>query len=207
MNSDSTRTQILAHLNKIGSASAVEISSALNTSKTNVQYHLKYLINQGRVRIANDSSDRAKAHTGRPTFRYELTPQSNPNDINQLASALLDALISQAHSQNDLEIRLAQVAERLFTAPSLPDHFTSRLNTLIKLLNNKNYQARWEIRSNGPRIIFGRCPYLSLLPDHPEICKIDQLGLSQKLTARVEQLSRIDPLKSATYCAFQITQF
>ena len=46
-----------------------------------------------------------------------------------------------------------------------------RLNSSVEKLNQMNYHARWEAGPQGPRLIFGHCPYAALIGKHPELCQ------------------------------------
>jgi predicted ArsR family transcriptional regulator len=58
---------------------------------------------------------------------------------------------------------------------------TKRLALLIEKLNEMHYQARWEAGAEGPRVIFGRCPFSKIIEHHPELCKIDESMLETSL--------------------------
>ncbi len=65
-----------------------------------------------------------------------------------------------------------------------------------------NYQARWEARSSGPRIVFAHCPYAMILPEHPELCQMDASLLESVLEVSVVQAARLAPSRQGGKCAY-----
>ena len=61
---------------------------------------------------------------------------------------------------------LRRIAMRIGRQPSGAGNLTQRLNACVHLLNEMNYQARWEARSSGPRLVFSHCPYATILPSN-----------------------------------------
>jgi predicted ArsR family transcriptional regulator len=60
------------------------------------------------------------------------------------------------------------------TAQVLPTRSPARqIQQAIRWLNHHHYHARWEASATGARIILDHCPYLALLPEYPNICKLD----------------------------------
>jgi predicted ArsR family transcriptional regulator len=58
-----------------------------------------------------------------------------------------------------------------------------RLNLTAEKLNEMNYHAHWEAGSEGPRIVFGHCPYAAIVGRHPELCAMDH-ALLKNLTGQ-----------------------
>ena len=66
---------------------------------------------------------------------------------------------------------------------------TRRLYTAIQNLNKMNYFAHWEARHEGPRIIFSHCPYAAILPEHPELCQLDEFLLEIMVGGQILPMS------------------
>lgn len=73
---------------------------------------------------------------------------------------------------------------------------------LVEKLNGMHYQARWEAGADGPRIIFGRCPYAAVIEGHPELCQMDVGLLGNALGRDVRQLAKIE--KAQGVCVFVV---
>jgi len=186
----STRQRILNHLRKTRSASAREIARALNLSAPNVRHHLGVLSADGRVEAAAFAK---RDQRGRPEKSYSLSQAALGDNL----SALTEALLAEAGSKVDWEA----VAKRILGAaePSnLP--IAARLRLLVDKLNEKHYQARWEAGADGPRVIFGRCPYAAVIEGHPELCQMDVVLLTEFLGREVRQLGKIE--KTQGLCVF-----
>ena len=78
-----------------------------------------------------------------------------------------------------------------------------RLTALVSRLDVLHYHARWEAGAEGPRLIFGHCPYAEVIADHPELCQMDARAASSLLNASARQVSKIDPSgEGAVQCVF-----
>jgi predicted ArsR family transcriptional regulator len=77
---------------------------------------------------------------------------------------------------------------------------SKRLALLVEKLNEMHYQARWEAGADGPRVLFGRCPYAAVIGKHPELCQMDVSLLGNALGREVRQLGKIE--KAQGGCVF-----
>jgi predicted ArsR family transcriptional regulator len=55
-----------------------------------------------------------------------------------------------------------------------------------------NYHARWEAGQQGPRILFGHCPYAAIIEKHPELCQMDAALLKELFGDDMEQIAKIE---------------
>jgi predicted ArsR family transcriptional regulator len=82
-----------------------------------------------------------------------------------------------------------------------------RLSDLVHALDHGHYHARWEAGAEGPRVIFGHCPYASIVEGHPELCQMDRAALANYMRADVTQLAKIDVRShSVNQCVFALRQ-
>jgi len=165
------RQKVLAHLKKTRTASAREIARALKMSAPNVRHHLSVLCSDGRVDFVSVNNREGR---GRPEKMYSLSEAALGDNL----PALTNALLTEAGPKLNVE----PLANRILDAgqfASLP--ITKRLSLLVEKLNEMHYPTHWEAGSEGPRIIFGRCPYAKVIAGHSEICKMDAMVLSAAL--------------------------
>lgn len=186
-----SRQKVLVYFGKARTASAREISRALKMSAATVRHHLRVLTADGRLEMA---AVRGRDARGRPEKIYSL-PRSALGDN---LAALSDALLTESGSQVSMEA----LAERLAGENSSTSHsLVKQLNLTVEKLNQMNYHAHWEAGAEGPRILFGHCPYASILEKHPELCRMDQAML-QKLTRHpARQIFRTGK-EGSTVCVF-----
>jgi predicted ArsR family transcriptional regulator len=71
---------------------------------------------------------------------------------------------------------------------------------LVEKLNEMHYQSRWEAGAEGPRVLFGRCPYAAVIEKHPELCRMDVNVLGNALGRELKQLGKIE--KGMGICVF-----
>jgi len=185
------RHKVLGFLSRTRTASVREISRALKMSAANVRHHLRVLVSDGRVELA---SVREREGRGRPEKVYSL-PRAVLGDN---LSALADALLTEADSR----VRVEALAKRLVGESNFASQpIVKRLNLVVEKLNQMNYHARWEAGPEGPRIIFGHCPYAAIIEKHPELCRMDAAMLKDLMRQSAEQLSKIGQDKSLS-CVF-----
>ena len=176
------RQKVLAHLKKTRTASAREIARALKMSAPNVRHHLSVLCSDGRVdalRTAVNNRERR----GRPEKVYSLSQAALGDNLSTLANALL----TEAGPGLNVEALASHILNSSQYA-NLP--VAKRLVLLVEKLDEMHYQARWEAGAEGPRVIFGRCPYAKVIDGHPELCKMDTAMLSISLGRPMIQLQK-----------------
>jgi len=187
------RQKALSYLNKVRSASAREISRSLKMSAANVRHHLRVLASDGRLEVI---SVRGHDGRGRPEKIYSIPRAALGDNL----SGLSDALLAEAGSGVWVEV----LARRLAGESSLKSEpVAKRLNLLIEKLNQMKYHARWEAGPEGPRVIFGHCPYAAIIEKHPELCRMDEAMLKELMGQSAEQLMKIGHDGSLS-CVFAI---
>ena len=189
------RQKVLSYLNKTHTASAREISRVLKMSVANVRHHLRVLVSDGRV---TESVTFSNEKRGRPEKVYSLPLTALGDNLSRLS----DALFTEAgpHIQVDA-LAKSLAGESNFMNESL----AKRLNLVVEKLNEMNYHARWEAAAEGPRVIFGHCPYAAIIEKHPELCTMD-VALLEKLMGQItNQLTKIgrDGSKSCVFIMLQ----
>ncbi|MFN8411917.1 MAG: ArsR family transcriptional regulator [Anaerolineales bacterium] len=174
------RQKILSHLKKTRTASARELARALKMSAPNVRHHLSVLCSDGRVDFVAVNNREGR---GRPEKMYSLSQAALGDNLSALTKAVLDV----AGSTLSTDAVAGQILE-----PSLFLNLTvtKRLALLVEKLNDMHYQARWEATADGPRVIFGRCPYGKVIDGHAELCKMDTAMVKKSLGRSVVLLQK-----------------
>ena len=166
-----SRQKVLAYVKKTGNASARGIARALKMSAPAVRHHLAILNLDGRIETVEP---RRRGTRGRPEKVYSVSQAALGDNLPVLADALL--------TQLGTRVKLGAVANHILDAgefTKLP--IGKRLSLLVEKLSGMNYQPRWEAGGEGPRVIFGRCPYVGVVESHPELCKMDAALLERAL--------------------------
>jgi predicted ArsR family transcriptional regulator len=115
-------------------------------------------------------------------------------------AALSDALFAEAKSG----VKAEALAKRLVgQSDSAVQPLAKRLNFTIEKLNQMNYHARWEARSEGPQVIFSHCPYAAIIEKHPELCKMDETMLKEWLGQPATQIFKLGK-EGSSLCVFAI---
>jgi predicted ArsR family transcriptional regulator len=193
-----TRQRILNLLKKTRSASAREIARALNLSAPNVRHHLGVLGSDGRVTPLPSSpreGSRGMTGRGRPEKLYSLSQAALGDNLAGLVEAFLTV--------EGQRLKVEGLAEHILDATQFTNlPIPKRLALLVEKLNEMHYQARWEAGADGPRVLFGRCPYAAVIEGHPELCQMDVSLLGNALGREVRQLGKIE--KGMGMCVFGV---
>ena len=185
------RQKVLTYLTKNRTASAREVSRALKMTAATVRHHLRVLSTDGRLEV---DSERRRDGRGRPEKVYSIPRAALGDNL----SALSKALLTEAGSKVKMDALARHLAgESDFVSQPI----AKRLNLVVEKLNQMNYHARWEAGAEGPRIIFGHCPYTAIIDKHPELCKMDGELLSRLLGRVVDRETRPETQKSGS-CPF-----
>lgn len=176
------RQKVLAYLMKTRTTSAREIARALKMSAPTVRHHLRVLVSDGRLEL---TSVRGREGRGRPEKVYSI-PRAVLGDN---LSVLSEALLTEAGAS----VRVEALAKRLMGESNIKSQpVAKRLNLLVEKINQMNYHARWEAGPQGPRILFGHCPYAAIIAKHPELCQMDAALLKELFGDDMEQIAKIE---------------
>jgi predicted ArsR family transcriptional regulator len=176
------RQKVLAYLMKTRTTSAREIARALKMSAPTVRHHLRVLVSDGRLEM---TSVRGREGRGRPEKVYSIPRAALGDNL----SVLSEALLTEAGSS----VRVEALAKRLVGESSIKSQpIAKRLNLLVEKINQMNYHARWEAGPQGPRILFGHCPYAAIIAKHPELCQMDAALLKELFGDDMEQIAKIE---------------
>lgn len=162
------RQRVLQYIIKTRTASAREIARGLKMSAETVRHHLRVLAAEGRLEV--DAVQKGERR-GRPEKVYSLPRAALGDNL----SALSEALLAEARSS----VRVEALAKHLAGDVSFAGQpVAKQLNLLIEKLNQMHYHAHWEAGAEGPRVLFGHCPYAAVVGGHPELCEMDASLLS-----------------------------
>ena len=173
-------------------------------TEANVRHHLAVLNQEGLITTHGILKNNGR---GRPEKLFNLNDKLRGDNLDLLSNSLLDILLKN-QSGHDLERLLRSLEQRIVMKlgridPGRP--LSSRLPILIDKLSTNHYQARWEAGAEGPRVLFGRCPYASIIRDHPELCQMDKYLVEDLAGATAKQTAKIGEQRSLV-CRFQLKE-
>jgi len=176
------RQKVLAYLMKTRATSAREVARVLRMSAPTVRHHLRVLVSDGRLEVM---SVRGREGRGRPEKVYSIPRAALGDNLSVLSEALL--------TEVGPSVRVEALAKRLAGEANIKSQpVAKRLNLIIEKLNQMNYHARWEAGPQGPRILFGHCPYAAIIGRHPELCQMDAALLQELFGDEMEQIAKIE---------------
>ena len=146
---------------------------------------------------------------GQPSKIYKVSECVLGNNFELLVDAFLTHF-NKTNSKDHQQFLKSIASSLAFTLPINENltnkNLSTRLISVIQLLNELNYLARWEAHSDSPRIIFGNCPYRPLVNNHPELCLIDQYLLEALLFTKVSQIQKLkENDQGLPQCVFSFT--
>jgi predicted ArsR family transcriptional regulator len=178
-----TRKRIIDYLEQRGSATAQQLAQAFGMTSANLRRHLGILQEDNLVVDIGIIETQGR---GRPDHIYALSAQAK-TDLNPLTRALLKTLdFNEMNLDKLVAILLGKVAR-------LNGQITQRLVSAIRHLEPLGYKPRWEARPHGPQMVLGRCPYSTIIADHPELCRMDTHLLEELLGVPVDQTAKLQP--------------
>lgn len=199
------RQRVLAYIKKENSASANEIGRSLGMSTATVRHHLNLLLADGRISLASGKAPENREGRGRPVKRYQLSTSLLGDNLALLSGWLLDEA-GRGRSNTKRDVFLRTLARGLSKAlgqvpPKMP--VAKRLAMVVAGLNEMHYRARWEAGPEGPRVLFGHCPYSGIIREHPELCQMDAFLLEEATGMPAHQRAKILPgPEGPQYCIF-----
>jgi predicted ArsR family transcriptional regulator len=202
-----TRRRILRSLWDSGALGVDDLAGRLGLSTMTVRHHIGVLLREGRI-VALTEANRGRP--GRPRQIFRLTPQGAetfPGNAAQLAGWLV-AQIKSEEGSDRLECLLRHTAESLAAEFVVPPAATTaqRLDQIVAFLNNRGYQAGWEVEDQGAGsyvLWTGPCPYRWLVQQNPEMCDLDQTLLARLIGGFVERLTTHAPAGYHS-CAYRL---
>ena len=175
----STRGRIVTLLRRSG-RTVEDLARELGLTDNGVRAHLATLERDGVVR--QRGSVRRGRGGGKPAYVYELTPEAEelfPKAYEPVLRQLLGVL-SERLGPEGSEAVLRMVGRRLAKEQGVSvDGSRQRLEAAVGVLNELGGLAELEDR-NGDLVIRGySCPLTSVVPDHPEACRMAEALLTE----------------------------
>ena len=197
------RQEVFTYIHKRRSVSAFDIARDLAMTPANARHHLSILKKDGRIEEVGKRDAGIKG--GRPTKIYGISRGILGDGLVTLSHHLLEEMLStvNAAQRADLLQKLGQRLASSHTRGALSSSPMMRLTETVKHLNKLGYQSRWEAHAEGPRIIFGQCPYAAIIQNHPELCEMDAVLLDECLGQRVEQIEKLAG-EGIRFCVFGV---
>jgi predicted ArsR family transcriptional regulator len=172
----STRGQIVALLRRT-TRTVTEMAAALGLTDNAVRAHLATLERDGMV-----ESRPIRKGVGKPALAYDLTPEADrffPKAYEPVLGELLGALAERLPPA-ELDAVLRATAQRLAAgrasaAGTLPERVQAAADALEEL----GGVARVESADGAHRIRGQSCPLAAAVPEHPELCQMAAVLVSE----------------------------
>lgn len=125
---------------------------------------------------------RSASGGGKPAYVYELTPEADdlfPKAYEPLLHHLLD-VIAERLAPHEAESLLRTTGSRMAEGRNTPANGTrERLEAAIDVLNELGGLAELEVRNGGYLIRGYSCPLAAVTPEHPEVCRMVEVLVSE----------------------------
>ncbi|MAT44396.1 MAG: hypothetical protein CL609_18845 [Anaerolineaceae bacterium] len=168
-----TSSEILSLLSKSHPLTIAEISQQLNLTKADIRYHVSRLIKEGQIKSTSTSNSSSKR--GRPAKVFTVSDEVYPDNLKEL----IQVWFSLTGVNPETLKKAATLLAKNFVHNRESSSFFLKMNKIITELNQRQYDARWEIKPSGPVIYFYNCPYKNIVGQNFELCQMDQFLLSE----------------------------
>lgn len=195
------RQRVLDYLTRHPDSTAPEVGRALDLAAATVRHHLGILLADGRIVI---SGAQRVGGRGRPLKLYRLSEGILGNNLAMVAETLLlEAQRGPSAAHRKVLGALAAGLVLALDDSQMAAPAPRRIALLVERLNRLHYDAKWEAGAQGPRILFGHCPYSAIIERHPELCQMDARALGHLMHSTAEQIAKLDvPHRTVTHCVF-----
>jgi predicted ArsR family transcriptional regulator len=185
----STRDVILRMLKTRGSATVMDVAAELGVTPVSVRHHLSALQAEGLI-----TAQETRRGVGRPHLVYALTEAGSekfPAKYVRLSDRLLDDLKATL-APEQIEAMFARMAGSIVAnnAHRLEGRtLDEKMAILVELLGEEGFLAAWQVVGGRYQLTEYNCPYIHIGRKHPEVCRLDQVLISQVLELPVQKHS------------------
>lgn len=198
----STRDKILLTLLKKPQATINDLAEAVNINTISVRHHLSSLQADNLVRAEEE-----RHGVGRPRLVYSLTDEGMekfPTRYLRLTNRILNRVRDSLKPEqvNDLFSEIAKDIAKDHKKSLNKLNFQEKIIYINDLLNEEGFQVDWEDKGTHYIIHEVNCPYYQVVQNHPEVCTLDQVLISEMLSIPAEKIDCI--LSGGKQCSYMI---
>ncbi len=177
----STREKILMVLLKKPKSTINELAESVSINAISVRHHLNSLQADGLI------VDEEERHgVGRPRLVYSLSEEgleTFPTRYFRLANRILDRVRSSLTQEqiNEIFTEIAKdiAAEHQNTLKQMT--IEEKMDFVQTLLDEEGFFVEWEKKEDHYILHEVTCPYIHVVNQHPEVCKLDQALITELL--------------------------
>jgi len=197
-----TRQQILEHLQRHGRATVKELEDVLDLTSTGIRQHLTVLERDGLV-LAREE----RGPVGRPALVYTLTDKAEslfPRSYDELATALLEEIRASEGSERLYQLlhRIAQRMAESFRERMQDKSLAQRVEETALILQEQGCLVEWEQQDGEFFLHEFTCPFLKVAKQDSSVCTL-HLDLVRLLTSADTRLVRC-VLRGERACTYRI---
>jgi predicted ArsR family transcriptional regulator len=197
-----TRQQILEHLQRHGQATVKELGELLRLTSTGIRQHLTVLERDGLV-----LSREERGRVGRPTLVYTLSEKAEalfPRSYDELAIALLEEIRASEGSERLYQLlhRVAQRMAESFWERVQGKSLAQRVKETALILQEQGCLVDWEQQDGEFLLHEFTCPFSKVAKQDSSVCTL-HLDLVRLLTGADIRLVR-SLLRSERACTYRI---
>jgi predicted ArsR family transcriptional regulator len=197
-----TRQQILEHLQRHGRTTVKELGQLLDLTSTGIRQHLTVLERDGLVLASEE-----RGRVGRPTLVYTLTEKAEslfPKSYDELAIALLEEIRADEGSERLYQLlhRVAQRLAKSYWERVEGKSLAQRVEETALILQEQGCLVDWEQRDDDFFLHEFTCPLSKMAKQDSSVCTL-HLDLVRLLTGADTRLVR-SLLRGERACTYRI---
>jgi len=197
-----TRQQIVEHLQRHGRATVKELGQLLRLTSTGIRQHLTVLERDGLVLASEE-----RGRVGRPTLVYTLTEKAEslfPKSYDELAIALLEEIRAEEGSERLYQLlhRVAQRLAKSYWERVEGKSLAQRVEETALILQEQGCLVDWEQQDEEFLLHEFTCPLSKIAKQDSSVCTL-HLDLVRLLTGADTRLVR-SLLRGEGACTYRI---
>ena len=177
----STRDKILLTLLKKPQSTISDLASAVSINTISVRHHINSLLAEGLIKAEEE-----RHGVGRPRLVYSLTneglekfPTRYFRLINRLLVRVKDSMTSEQIKDIFSDIAKDIALDHQSNLKLL--NINEKLDYIEEFMEEEGFVMDWEVKEDKYVIHEVSCPYFQVVQTHPEVCRFDQVLISEML--------------------------
>ncbi len=198
----STRDKILTVLLKKPKSTVNELADSVSINAISVRHHLNSLQADGLI-----NAEEERHGVGRPRLVYSLSEEGLekfPTRYFRLANRILEQVRSSLSQEqmSDIFTEIAKdiAAEHQSTLKLMG--IEEKMDFVQALLEEEGFFIEWEKKEDHYILHEVTCPYLHVVNQNPEVCKLDQALITELLHIPVNKINCM--MDGDKRCSYQI---
>lgn len=193
------REKIFRFISNRKQVTAQEVANWFKMPVASARFHIRILLQEGRIMVAKTKRVR---QLGKPRTIYQPIERDDFDIYRSLLDELLSSELLVDRKKDDV---IELFTQQVLAGPERRgSNLTLNLIDLIDRLNERGYDARWEVHRNAPNVILQDCPYEHSICRQTHFCEMDRRVISAWTKRAVKTVKTFATGERISGCVFEI---